>query len=100
MATSNVNVRVDSDLKKQAEILFSDLGLNMSTAINIFLRAAISHGGLPFEVKLTDLHPKERTSAKSLTMIWRFLKYHLKNLQIIVKVFAEIFICLILKVIA
>ena len=51
MATTNINVRVDSDLKSQAEDLFSDLGLNMSTAINIFLKSAVSHDGIPFEEK-------------------------------------------------
>ena len=49
MATSNINVRVDNDLKAQAEALFSDLGLNMSTAIIMFLKSAVSHDGLPFE---------------------------------------------------
>lgn len=51
MATTNINVRVDSALKQEAEALFNDLGLNMSSAINMFLRSAISHDGIPFEVK-------------------------------------------------
>lgn len=51
MATTNINVRVDSALKQEAETLFNDLGLNMSSAINMFLRSAISHNGIPFEVK-------------------------------------------------
>lgn len=51
MATTNINVRVDSALKQEAEILFNDLGLNMSSAINMFLRSSISHNGIPFEVK-------------------------------------------------
>ena len=51
MATTNINVRVDSELKSPAELLFSDLGLNMSTAIVMFLKSAVSHDGLPFEVK-------------------------------------------------
>ncbi|MCI8993071.1 MAG: type II toxin-antitoxin system RelB/DinJ family antitoxin [Eubacterium sp.] len=51
MPTTNINVRVDSDLKQEAETLFSDLGLNMSAAINMFLRSAINHNGIPFEVK-------------------------------------------------
>ena len=51
MATTNINVRVDSELKSQAESLFSDLGMNMSTAIVMFLKSAVSHDGLPFEVK-------------------------------------------------
>ena len=51
MATTNINVRVDSELKAQAESLFSDLGMNMSTAIVMFLKSAVYHDGIPFEVK-------------------------------------------------
>lgn len=51
MATTNINVRVDSALKQEAEALFNDLGLSMSTAINMFLRSAINHDGIPFEVR-------------------------------------------------
>lgn len=51
MATTNINVRVDSTLKQEAEALFGDLGLNMSSAINMFLRSAINHHGIPFEIK-------------------------------------------------
>ncbi len=51
MATTNINVRVDSELKKSAETLFNDLGLNMSSAITMFLKSAVSHEGIPFEVK-------------------------------------------------
>ena len=49
MATANINVRVDSSLKQAAESLFSDLGLNMSTAITMFLKSAVSYDGIPFE---------------------------------------------------
>ena len=51
MATSTINVRVDSELKAQAETLFADLGLSMSTAVVMFLKSAVSHDGLPFEVR-------------------------------------------------
>lgn len=51
MATTNINVRVDSELKKSAESLFDDLGLNMTSAITMFLKSAVSHDGIPFEVK-------------------------------------------------
>lgn len=54
MATTNINVRVDADLKKSAEELFSDLGLNMSTAINMFLKAAVNCEGIPFELKRVE----------------------------------------------
>lgn len=47
MATTNINVRVDSKLKADAETLFSDLGMNMSTAIIIFLKTAVRQNGIP-----------------------------------------------------
>ena len=46
----NVNIRIDRKLKEQAEELFSALGLNMTTAINIFIRQAVNQGGIPFRV--------------------------------------------------
>ena len=61
MATTNINVRVDSALKQEAEILFKDLGLNMSSAITMFLRSAVSHDGIPFEVK--RMTPNTETKA-------------------------------------
>lgn len=51
MATTNINVRVDENLKKDADSLFNDLGLTMSSAITLFLRAAVNHDGIPFEVR-------------------------------------------------
>ncbi len=53
MATTNLNIRIDEDLKKQAESLFSDLGLNMSSAITVFLKTAVDYNGIPFEIKKT-----------------------------------------------
>lgn len=47
---TTINVNVDKDVKEQANTLFNSLGLNMSTAINMFLRKAINEGGIPFEV--------------------------------------------------
>ncbi len=52
MATTNLNIRTDKEIKEQAEIIFSELGLNMTTAINIFLRTAIRENGIPFALKL------------------------------------------------
>ena len=48
----NFNVRMDADLKSQCEELYHSLGLNLTTAINIFLRKSLQEGGLPFEVKV------------------------------------------------
>ena len=54
MATkvSNVSFRIDSDLKAQADALFSQLGMNMTTAFNIFLRQSVREGCIPFEITL------------------------------------------------
>jgi len=48
--TSNVSFRVDTDIKNQADKLFAQLGLNMTTAFNIFLRQSIREGCIPFDV--------------------------------------------------
>lgn len=50
MSTSNVNIRMDSEIKAAAEAMFADMGLNMSTAINIFVRQALRQGKIPFEI--------------------------------------------------
>ncbi len=52
MAPTNLNIRTDKEIKEQAEMIFSDLGLNMTTAINIFLRTIIREQGIPFNLKL------------------------------------------------
>ena len=41
MATTNVSIRMDSDLKAQADALFAELGMNLSTAFNIFVRQSL-----------------------------------------------------------
>jgi DNA-damage-inducible protein J len=50
--TTNISIRLDVELKKQAEQLFSELGMNMTTAFNIFLRQAVRQQRIPFDVAL------------------------------------------------
>ena len=52
--TTNLNIRIDKDLKEQAEIFFSELGLNMTTAFNIFVRQSLRQGKIPFELSLVS----------------------------------------------
>lgn len=52
MATIPTQIRIDSDVKVQANTLFNELGMDMSSAVNIFLRQCILRGGLPFNVEL------------------------------------------------
>ncbi len=62
--TTNFSVRMDSELKKQCEALYGELGMNLTTAINVFLRQSLRTGGLPFEVKLAK--PNKETIAAML----------------------------------
>lgn len=49
---SNVSFCIDSDLKAQADALFSQLGMNMTTAFNIFLRQSVREGCIPFNITI------------------------------------------------
>lgn len=50
MKNVNVTLRVDDELKKQADALFAELGMNLSTAFNIFLRQSVREQQIPFRV--------------------------------------------------
>lgn len=52
MSTTNLNIRTDKAVKDQAEAIFNELGLNMTTAVNMFLRTAIRENGIPFDLRL------------------------------------------------
>lgn len=52
MATVPTQVRIDADVKQEAIALFSQLGLDMSSAVNMFLHQCILRGGLPFSVEM------------------------------------------------
>ena len=49
--TANINIRIEPEIKAQAEVLFSSFGISISDAVNIFLRKALMDGGIPFAVK-------------------------------------------------
>ncbi|VPQ17286.1 addiction module antitoxin, RelB/DinJ family [Streptococcus pneumoniae] len=54
MSKMSMSIRLDSEVKEQAQQVFSNLGMDMTTAINIFLRQAIQYQGLPFDVRLDE----------------------------------------------
>lgn len=58
MATTPTQIRIDSNIKKQANELFASLGMDMSSAINIFLHQCVIRGGLPFSVELPTYNPE------------------------------------------
>ena len=61
--TKNLNLRVDADLKAQAEHIFSELGLPTSTAITLFLKSVVRHGGIPFSLRLDEVPNAETLKA-------------------------------------
>lgn len=50
MASTNINIRMDSDLKKQFEAFCADMGMTMTTAFNIFARKTVREYRIPFEI--------------------------------------------------
>ena len=62
MATTPTQVRIDSDVKREASELFSRLGLDMSGAVNLFLHQCVLRGGLPFPVEMPN-YSEETLSA-------------------------------------
>lgn len=47
----STNINIDSELKKSAQELYSDLGLDLSTAVNLFLKQSLREQKIPFEIK-------------------------------------------------
>lgn len=62
--TTNISIRMDSELKAQADALFAELGMNLSTAFNIFVRQSIREGRIPFDISLNQ--PNRETFAAML----------------------------------
>ncbi|HAH78778.1 MAG TPA: type II toxin-antitoxin system antitoxin, RelB/DinJ family [Ruminococcaceae bacterium] len=56
---ANVNIRVDDRIKREAERIFSELGLSMSTATNVFYRQVVRCGGIPFDLKVDPFYSAE-----------------------------------------
>ena len=54
-----INIRVDDKLKNDAEKIFSELGLSMTSAITVFLKASIRHEGIPFRVEIPNKTTKK-----------------------------------------
>lgn len=60
--STNISIRMDSELKSAAEQLYSELGMNLSTAFNIFVRQSLREGGIPFKITM-DTPNRETVSA-------------------------------------
>ena len=61
--TANINIKTDKELKGKAEALFDELGLNMTTAINVFLKQAVYENKIPFEIYRKEIPNAETIDA-------------------------------------
>jgi len=57
MPTTNINIRTDSETKARAQQVFSSLGLDMTTAVNLFLRQTVRMNDFPFIITTKTAHP-------------------------------------------
>lgn len=76
MSATTMNIRVDREVKDNAKMIFAELGMDLTTAVNIFLRQSIREHGIPFKLKL-DIPNEEtkkvlRESEKGIGMSKKF----------------------------
>jgi len=71
MATTPIQIRIDSEVKMQANALFADLGLDMSSAVNMFLHQCVLRGGLPFSVEVPQFSRKTLAAMEEAKSISR-----------------------------
>jgi DNA-damage-inducible protein J len=62
MSTTNINIRTDSNIKSQAQQIFETLGLDMTTAINLFLRQTVRERDLPFVLSTRPMSAQENNT--------------------------------------
>jgi len=71
LAQTNLTIRIDEELKQEAEVLFNKIGLNMSSAINVFFRKAVGSQSIPFELKAydEDYHTRVKNRLENLNAL-------------------------------
>ncbi|MBS4460951.1 type II toxin-antitoxin system RelB/DinJ family antitoxin [Aerococcaceae bacterium zg-B36] len=74
--TSNIYVRVEPNIKEQAEAVLEKLGIPMSKAVSIFLRQVVMQNGLPFEFKIPNVKPLSLTELSETKFDMEMLKAH------------------------
>jgi DNA-damage-inducible protein J len=65
--TINLSIRMEKALKEQAENLFSELGMNMTTALNVFVRQSVRQGKIPFEISLNRPNAETLAALREIT---------------------------------
>ena len=91
MTTANVNVRTDAVLKAQAQQVFESIGLDLSTAVNLFLKQTVKANNLPFVIGVPYVSQSEKITKKRVSRrgVWKN-KYILpKNFDALLDDFKE-----------
>ena len=73
MSTANINVRTDAEIKAQAQKIFESIGLDLSTAVNLFLKQTVKVNNLPFVVGISYAYPAETVAQKRVSRrgVWK-----------------------------
>lgn len=69
METTNVTLRLEKGLKEQADELYGTLGLNFTTAVNLFVRKSLSTRSIPFDISVEDEHAQVRALRQALQVL-------------------------------
>ena len=67
--TVNLSIRMEKELKEQADSLFSELGMNMTTAMNVFARQSVRQGKIPFEIALNRPNAETLAAIREVEMM-------------------------------
>jgi len=86
MPTTSITVRIDEDLKKQVEILFDDMGLNMTAAFTLFAKAVVKQNKIPFEITADPFY----SELNQMRLKETIAKFESGNAKLIVKTMAEL----------
>ena len=91
MAQTNISIRIDEDIKKEAEDLFIRLGLNMSAAVNVFFRQAVTEQAIPFQIRTKNNDEKynEYFNEYNMKILMESME-QVKNGNVVIKTLAEL----------
>ena len=81
MLDATINVKTESKLKKESEELFKEMGLNMSTAINIFLKMSVNARKIPFEIKAPNDYYSSKKFEEEMLKLEKEPNYITKTIE-------------------
>ena len=86
----NLSIRMDKNLKEQADSLFSELGMNMTTALNIFVRQSVRQGKIPFEISLNKPNTETLVAIREIEEMRSGLRERQTDMQEIRDLLADV----------